>query len=152
MQTRTAITGYTTKPKTTEVFTRQPAFESEFSQHTWGFVEALYLFCTYVKNHFGTKFELTNIFVSVTMLLSTQNTECRPCRQLQKLENFNQGTSAWSLTLNDHTNSIMTAELSNSFLWRMNHHQRGKSTKSSLEPVFQDLCATSIPQCYFTNP
>lgn len=43
----------------------------------------------------------TNIALSVTMLFSTQNTECQTCRELQKLEIFNQGTSAWSVTLNN---------------------------------------------------
>lgn len=82
-------------------FYKTNCFQYKFRQHPWESVEVLYLLCIYVKNHFETKFELTNRSLSVTMLFSIQNTECQTCRQFQKLENFNQGTSAWSVTLNN---------------------------------------------------
>lgn len=51
-------------PKTTEVFTRQTTFESEFRQHSWESMEALYLFCTYAKNHFETKYKNEYLYIS----------------------------------------------------------------------------------------
>lgn len=76
-----------------KVFSEQTAFK--LSQPTlMEFVEVLYIFCTYVKNHFGTKFDLKNTSVSITVPCSAQNTECQTHKQLQKFENLNQGTSS----------------------------------------------------------
>lgn len=119
----------------------------------------LWKLCIYfvptLKNHFGTKFELTNISVSVnnTFQYSKHWLNAKHADSFKNLKISTKASmAAWSVTLNNHTNSHDSRAAQQFPVESENHHQGGKSTKSSLEPAFQDLCAAALPHRYFTNP